>query len=450
MKTMTLVPPAITSLLEEPVAILGYGVSGHAVANLLRSLGIDYLCYDERQAPEVRTQFDAETAKRHRLVVYSPGFRFDHPWLSEARQMGCRCLTELDFASLFWKGKAIAVTGTNGKTTLTEFLAYALKRYRIDAVAVGNNGFPLSRICGRVDSENVLAICEVSSFQAGALEFFKPDALIWTNFHEDHLDRYESMARYFAAKWNLVERLSHSFLLVGTSVAEAATKFGFQLPDFATVVDGLIREEWILPSGSVFSLLPQKENLTMARTYWGIESLPEGALRNAAERFPVRKHRLSKAGEIDGVEFWNDSKATNFSAARAAVGNFGQPVLWIGGGESRGGDIDGFIEAMAGRIRRAYLIGETAPRVGSLLDGCGVAWNRFNSLPNAVNAAFEAAGPGDVILFSPGFSSLDMFRDFSDRGECFENAVSSLKYRPTPCSGRFLKSASRYDVSSFM
>ena len=432
MKTMTLVPHAITPLLEEPVAVLGNGVSGHAVASLLRSLEIDYLCYDERPGPGVRTRFDTRVAKVHRLVVYSPGFRQDHLWLREAREAGCRCLTELDFASLFWKGKAISVTGTNGKTTLTEFLAYALKRYRIDAVAVGNNGFPLSRICGRVDSENVLAICEVSSFQAGALEFFKPDALIWTNFHEDHLDRYGSEEEYFKAKWNLVERLSHSFFLAGASVAKAAARFGFKLPEFTTVVDGPDREEWILPSGSVFSFNPQRENLTMAKAYWGIESLPEGALRNAAERFPARKHRLVKVGEIEGVEFWNDSKGTNFSAALAAAGNFGQPVVWIGGGESRGGDVERFVEAMAARVKRAHLIGETASRVGSVLDGCGVDWNRYNSIPNAVCSAFETAVPGDVVLFSPGFSSFDMFRDYADRGECFEDAVSSLKYRPAP------------------
>lgn len=447
---MTLIPPEIMSFLEEPVAIFGHGVSGHSVANLLFSMEVDYLCYDEQSASGVRTQFDARTAKGHRLVIYSPRFHFNHPWLSEARQAGCYCLTELDFASLFWKGKAIAVTGTNGKTTLTEFLVYALKRYRIDAVVVGNNGSPLSRICGRIDSENVLAICEVSSFEAEALEFFQPDALIWTNFYEDHLDRYDSMKRYFSAKWNLVERLSHSFFLAGASVAEAAEKFGFQLPDFTTVVEGATREDWDLPKGSVFSLLPQKENLTMARTYWGIESLPEEALRNAAERFPARNHRLAKIAEIDGVEIWNDSKATNFSAARAAVANFEKPVLWIGGGKWRGGDINGFVEGMVGQIQQAYLIGETALQVGSLLDRFSVDWTRFGSLPNAVNAAFEAAKPGDVILFSPGFSSLDMFKDFVDRGECFENTVSNLKYRPASYSDRFRKSAVRYDASPFV
>ena len=420
-------PSEIAPLLDQPVAIFGCGISGLAAAELLDSLKVEYRFYDEVKEGGARGVFSARNAREHRLVIYSPGFTFEHRWLKEARCAGCVCLAEIDFAYLSWRGRLIAVTGTNGKTTLTEFLAYSFKRHNIDAVAVGNNGYPLSRLCASSNREGRLAICEVSSFQAESLCYFRSDALIWINFHEGHEDRYNSQEGYFASKWNLVERLSTGVFLAGESVAEAAEDFAYSLPEETTIVGRSGKNTWLLPAGSVFATYPQRENLQFARVFWEREGLPEPALRASAERFPSRRHRLMKVTEVDGIGFWNDSKGTNFSASLAAISEFSQPLVWIGGGKFKGGEVNGFGHEVASRVKSGFLIGETAPSLALSFAAAGKPAECFSSLEDAVTSAYESSVTGDAVLFSPGFSSFDMFRNFAERGSCYERAVLNLK-----------------------
>ncbi len=378
--------------------------------------------------PGGRGEIGPTEAKRHDLVVYSPGFRQDHPWLLAARAAGCQCLGELDFASLFWKGTLIAVTGTNGKTTLTEFLATALRRQGFSSVPAGNIGHTLSRLDDLGATEGRVAVCEVSSFQAEGLQYLRPHALLWTNFDEDHLDRYATLRDYFAAKWNLVERLAEPRLILGESVARAAAEFGKILPAHAIVVrrEGSLAQ---VPAGSVFATHPQSENYLVARAYWQTEGYPLAVLEETAQSFSTRRHRLAPVAEWEGVTYWNDSKGTNFHATLAALESFPHPVVWIGGGKSKGGDIEGFAGRVAGRVREAFLIGETAGILAAGLHRRGVAATVCESLREAAQRAHDAARqsiPAQV-LFSPGFSSFDMFHDYAERGLAFEQAVLGLK-----------------------
>jgi len=428
---MTL-PEPIAAVARRPVAVLGFGVSGQAAAALLRQCGCGVEAYDEKAVPGVRGDFGPTEAKRHDLVVYSPGFRQDHPWLLAARAAGSQCLGEMDFASLFWKGTLIAITGTNGKTTLTEFLATALRRQGLSSVPAGNIGHPLSRLDDLGATEGRVAVCEVSSFQSEGLQFLRPHALLWTNFDEDHLDRYATMEDYFAAKWNLVERLAQPRLIVGESVAKAAEKFGKKLPAHAVIVrrEGAKQHA---PAGSVFGTHPQIENYLVARAYWQAEGYPLGVLEETAQSFSTRRHRLAPVAEWQGVTHWNDSKGTNFHATLAALESFPHPVVWIGGGKSKGGDIAGFAGQVAGRVREAFLIGETAGILAAGLHQRGVAATQCESLREAVLRAHEAARQSTPahVLFSPGFSSFDMFHDYAERGLAFEQAVLGLKAGPS-------------------
>jgi UDP-N-acetylmuramoylalanine--D-glutamate ligase len=425
------IPESIAERVRRPVAVLGFGVSGQAAAALLRNHGCGVEAYDERPGEGVRGKFGPEEARRHDLVVYSPGFRQEHPWLQTARAAGALCLGELDFASLFWRGTLVTVTGTNGKTTLTEFLATALRRQGVGAVAAGNIGHPLSRLDELGATEERVAVCEVSSFQAEGLHFLRPHALLWTNFDEDHLDRYATTRDYFAAKWALVERLARPCLLVGESVAKAAAEFGFKLPNYAVVVK---REgyEKVIPKESIFAAYPQAENYLLARCYWELEGNPLDVLEETARAFSTRRHRLARVAEVDGVVFWNDSKGTNFHATLAALETFTGPVIWIGGGKSKGGDIEGFAGRVAGRVREAFLIGETAGVLGTVFHQRGVPAAGCESLREAVERAHQAGRQSApcTVLFSPGFSSFDMFHDYAERGLAFEQAVLSLKATP--------------------
>jgi UDP-N-acetylmuramoylalanine--D-glutamate ligase len=352
----------------------------------------------------------------------------DHSWLRIARACHCVCLGELDFASLFWKGKVVAITGTNGKSTLTEFLCFAFNLQGGKAFAVGNNGYPMSRLFNQ-NSENAVAFCEVSSFQSQRLSHFRPDALLWTNFTEDHLDIHANMRNYFAAKWNLVKRLRGNCCIIGDSVGIAAKNYGFKLPEFVQFVStgNSQREKWKVPFDSCFASFPQRENLRLAQCYWNSEALEQSVFSRAVSLFKPLKHRLSKVTEVNGVQFWNDSKATNFSAVLAALDHFKRPVLWIGGGRSKGGNLEQFTEQLIKRVKAAFLIGEAGYRLFEIMRHSRFPCFTFETLQDAVLAAFKACEAQDTILLSPGFASQDMFKNYVERGMCFENTVLNLK-----------------------
>jgi UDP-N-acetylmuramoylalanine--D-glutamate ligase len=416
------VPDFLGSRLVRPVAVFGGAVSGGGTVVLLGTLGSSAVVYDRSG-----TAFTAEAARRHDLVVFSPGFSLHHPWLEAARKSGCICMAEIDFASLFWQGRVVAVTGTNGKTTLTEFLAHALGSVGRPAFATGNIGLPFSRLVADENrgSTEATAICEVSSFQAEQLGHFSADALLWTNFAEDHLERHAGMEAYFSAKWELVLRTPPGHVFVGSSVKRYAAQFGRSLPDGAYVsTEGQAGD--LRLGGTAFASYPQRENFILAEAWWRSEGRDENALFAAARSFRTGRHRLAKVDVVEGVTYWNDSKATNFHAVEAALAGFEKPVVLIAGGRSKGGDLMGFARRIAPRVAHAVLIGETAPALGAACEALGVPHSICPTLDDAVRSAAAAAQPAGDVLLSPGFSSFDMFPGYEDRGDRFEHAVAEL------------------------
>ncbi len=312
------IPEFLNSRLARPVAVFGAAVSGEGAVALLSRLGASAVTYDRSGA-----EFTTEAARRHGLVIFSPGFTLHHPWLELARKSGCICLAEIDFASLFWRGRIVAITGTNGKTTLTEFLSRALSSAGRRAVAAGNIGLPFSRVVADEDggAPELTAICEVSSFQAEQLGHFSADALLWTNFAEDHLERHRSMDQYFAAKWELVLRTRTGHFFAGSSVLRHAVQFGHTVPSGSHVpTEGLPPDPRL--AGTPFEHYPQRENFILASAWWLSEGLDESAILASARSFRIGRHRLSRVAVIDGVAYWNDSKATNFHAVEAALAGF--------------------------------------------------------------------------------------------------------------------------------
>lgn len=418
------VPKFLAPQLARPVAVFGAGVSGQGALVLLARLGTTGVIYDEREAG-AENAFTSRHARRHGLVIFSPGFAPEHPWLATARTAGCTCLGELDFASLFWRGELVAVTGTNGKTTLTEFLVHALTAAGRRAAVAGNIGHPLSRLVAENTGGTEVAVCEVSSFQAETLQHLTPTALLWTNFAEDHLERHPGLEAYFAAKWRLVERTPPGAIFAGTSVGAQAQRFNRTLPAGAGVpTDGQPVEPRL--ANSVFARSPQHENFLLAAAWWGRAGLPDEVLFAAAHSFRLGEHRLAIVAEKNDVTYWNDSKATNFHAVEAALATFSRPVLLIAGGKAKGGDLAGFVKRIAARVRHAFLIGETRPVLETFCRAYRVPATVCGSLDEAVRAAAAAAVPGDHVLLSPGFASFDMFRGYDDRGRQFAALVQNL------------------------
>ncbi len=424
-------PDFILPLLEQPAAILGGGASASGVRALLAALGAEGKIYDPTGA-----EFTAREARSHRLAVFSPGFPPDHEWLDCARAVGVECLGELDFASLFWRGRVIAITGTNGKTTVTEFLAHALREGGRVAHATGNTGHSFSRHVAetRGGSAEAFALCEVSSFQAETLRHFRADATLWTNFAEDHLERHGSLEGYFAAKWNLVTHTLPGFLFAGTSVQRFAQKFDRPLtPSAAIATEGESGDPRL--ARTVFADYPQRENFLLAAAWWRAAGLDESVLFAAARSFRLGRHRLSRVIEHDGVAYWNDSKATNFHAVEAALASFPAPVVLIAGGRAKGGDLAGFVHRIAPRVKHAVLIGETSADLAFHCSTFRVAHTSCATLDEAVRRAAELAEPGESVLLSPGFASFDMFRNYEDRGEQFEKLARDLsRAEPSPAA----------------
>lgn len=417
------IPDFLSAKLKRPAAIFGGGVSGTAAARLCDALGVESVLYDDKDR-----RFTDAAARNHGLVVFSPGFAAGHPWLAAARAAGADCWGELDFASLFWRGVVIAVTGTNGKTTLTEFVAHALKAAGWPAHPTGNIGRAFSALVRDTEggSAEMAAVCEVSSFQAESLRHLRPAATLWTNFAEDHLERHPSLLDYFGAKAALARRSDRLF--AGTSVwiytqrERCALGLLQGCPDLRWVPTERQPAEPRL-GGTVFAEYPQRENFLLAAAWWKAAGLDGSILFDAARSFRLGPHRLARVGSAAGVTYWNDSKGTNFHAVEAALGRFSYPVLLIAGGKSKGGDLDGFARRIAPRVRQAFLIGETAPALGAALVKAGTPFTICVSLREAVHAAGAAAHPGDHILLSPGFASFDMFRGYEDRGLQFEALV---------------------------
>jgi UDP-N-acetylmuramoylalanine--D-glutamate ligase len=416
---MPLVPPAaLAPLLAAPAAILGAGVSGEGARALLGAFGAASALYDARGA-----EFTAAAAARHRLVIYSPGFAPDHPWLARARAAGAECLPELDLAALAWRGRILAITGTNGKTTLTEFLTHALGRQGVRASATGNIGRAFSALAAEAGGGDPswVAVCEVSSFQAESLRHFRAEAALWTNFAEDHLERHRSLPAYFAAKASLAARSERVF--AGSSVRRYAVQSAAAVPGRCQWVDTEGQAPDPALAGTVFADYPQRENYLLGAAWWREQGYAPAALAAAAASFRLGRHRLARVAARGGVTYWNDSKATNFHAVEAALARFPAPVLLIAGGKSKGGDLAGFAGRIAPRVRRAWLIGETRHALAAALAVAGVDHVVSDSLAAAVRGAAAVARPGDQILLSPAFSSFDQFRNYEDRGDQFERLV---------------------------
>lgn len=435
-----LIPDWLERLLARPVAVFGGGVSGTSAAHLVQRLGGSAVIYDQASAHPAENQFTSVTAGNHALVIVSPGFAPEHPWLQAARGAGCEVLGEIDFGALAWPGRIIAVTGTNGKTTITEFLTSALRLAGRDAHAAGNIGMPLSEIAaaGTAD-ESSMAICEVSSFQAELLRFLEADATVWSNFAEDHLDRHGTIENYFRAKYQLVKRTREQSVVYGEDVGVCARGWGCEMPVDGSVAFGL----QTLPTRvarTVLGRAPQADNYHLVAAVWRKWHLPEDILVAAAETFRIAPHRLVRVGEVREVSFWNDSKATNFHAAEAAVAGFAQPVIWIGGGRSKGGDLDAFVRRLSPRIDRALVIGEIADSLADQFMAQNASAQVCGSLREATVQALHAARPGQQVVFSPGFASFDMFKNYADRGRQFEAIVAELSAASRPSSPSTIKS----------
>jgi UDP-N-acetylmuramoylalanine--D-glutamate ligase len=378
------------------------------------------------------TVFDNKLLDAFDAFIFSPGFAATHPWRILAESSSKPCYSELGFAAAYWRGRLFGITGTNGKTTLTSLLSEAFRDAGIKAVEAGNIGVPLSDlILNDLNQETSYAVCEISSFQAEMTRGLQLDGLIWTNFAEDHLNRYASMEDYFAAKRNLFKCLkTDAPAFTGTSVHD----FDPSVSEASNVFIVEDNSTWIerLAPESPFRMHPQSANFALAVAFWQHFDLPIESLIGRANSFKLAAHRLSRVSEWCGVSFWNDSKATNFHAALsavAAVNNTTDNVYWICGGSYKGGDLRKFVQSAASNVRMAFLYGEVSEEIADYFLETGTRFVLQHDFFAAVRAATEAAlkNTPSAVLLSPGFASYDQFSKYTARGDAFISTILKLK-----------------------
>jgi len=430
------------------VLVLGLGLSGCSAARFCDERGARVLAADERSEAAIAgvsslpASIDRHLGKPFPdprdfdLVVPSPG-------IPAARWAGrARCAwgdVELCFRAL--SVPIVAVTGTNGKSTVVSLIEAMARAAGLRARAAGNLGLPALELVGEPLD---LAILEVSSFQLESVDRFRPKVAALLNITPDHLDRHGDLEGYVAAKSRLFARQEEGDVAILNDDDEITRALPLQpgierlafsrrhpvesgawLDGHQIVVRRRGRHQRIPLDGFPLAGRHNEENLLAALLAVVAVDVDPLAARRGWLDFQALPHRCQRVAELDGVLFIDDSKATNIGAAARALEGFEAPILWIAGGRHKGGDLGSLIDSAKDRVRRAFWIGEAAERFEQAFAG-GIESENAGTLEAAVSRAAAVARPGDVVLLAPACSSFDQFRDYEDRGHRFQQAVRAL------------------------
>jgi len=445
------------------VVVVGLARSGVAAAEFLARRGASVVATDlksEGELPEEALSLRAlgvrldlgghrpETFAGASLVVVSPGVPWERPELEAARESGAEVMAEIELAFRHLRGRLAAVTGTKGKSTTTAALGAVLREAGLDVRVGGNIGAPLIGLVEGSTEATVFAV-EVSSFQLEGTSRFHPEVAVWLNLSADHLDRHPSLDAYVAAKARVFARQEETDWAVVNAddpvVLEQARRARARLlplrvsgeplaeGDGAFFRDGAAwmrrdgREERLFALGDVRVPGRHLAGDLLAAAVAGrlLGASPDDVARGVAA-FRGVEHVLEHVATIDGVAFYNDSKATNVAAAARSIEAFDGRVLAILGGRYKGGDFGLLAPRLRARGSQVLAIGEARDRVRGAL-AAEVPVEACGSLGEAVERARALAEPGDTVLLAPACSSFDMFRDYAERGRRFKEEVRRLK-----------------------
>jgi len=430
------------------VAVLGAGRSGKAAAHLLAEQGARVTLLDsvpeEKLTGIERLREEGvyilcgpladEDPALYDLGVYSPGIDPELALAKNFSRKNIPIIGELELGYQFCTVPVIGITGTNGKTTTTELISQMLNACGQPTMACGNIGKPLVEAARESDDLAVLTV-EVSSFQLETIREFHPEIAIWLNFAPDHLDRYRSIREYRDAKLRIFENQSSDDTAV-VNVAEDLPSLKARVASFSawtndgdySLGDGwiLYRQQRVLNLSEAQLRGPHNaENMMAALAVGRARGLSFEEMVPPLCAYRAQLHRLELIRTIGGVDYINDSKATNLDALEKALLSATKPIILIAGGKDKGFAFDSIAPLIAGKVRRAVLIGEIAERVARdwrEATECELA----PSLGAAVERAQAIAHAGETVLFSPGTSSFDMFKSYADRGDQFRALVRGL------------------------
>jgi UDP-N-acetylmuramoylalanine--D-glutamate ligase len=376
------------------VLVLGLARSGKAAAAALERRGVEVVAADRTLGNDGELSLLDGVG----LMVKSPGVPRDAPLVVEAERRGLELWSEVELGYRLLRPRLVGVTGTNGKTTTTELLGAIL-----DAPTAGNVGRALTDLDGEVEP-GALVVCELSSFQLEDVHELACEVAVLLNLEPDHLDRYASFDDYRDAKLRIFERARAKVVPQGS---------GLEGIEFSAADE--------LPAEPLVRGAHNRENAAAATAAARALGTPDEQIAEALRTFPGVPHRLEPVGEVNGVRYVNDSKATNVAAALRALAAYAdEPVHLILGGSRKGEDFAPLAAALGANVRSVHLIGETAGELAAVIP----QGRDDRDLGTAL--AHIRARPGDVVLLSPACASYDQYRDFEERGEEFRRLVQNL------------------------
>jgi UDP-N-acetylmuramoylalanine--D-glutamate ligase len=438
------------------VTVAGAARSGLAAAELLARRGARVTLSDMRsEAPETEpltrlgVQLElgghqTQTFANADLVVLSPGVPPETPAIQAARDRGVPVIAEIELASRWLQGRVIAITGTKGKSTTTALTGRMLEAAGFKVTVGGNIGAPLSAQVSE-STPDTFHVVETSSFQLEQIDTFHPWIAVMLNFSPDHLDRHPTVDAYGAAKARIFENQNaRDFAVInaddptvlelarrGRATARLFARSG-SIPRGTVVEDGWIvdrRQDLaarLVPLDAIHLLGPHLVNDVMAAaTVGAIAGAAPEAMTAAVDAFRGLEHAMELVGEVDGVRFVNDSKATNVESALRSIESFERDLVPIIGGKFKGGDLRLLREPLRARAKAVVAIGDARPLVREALADV-IEVLEADTFAEAVDRAFALAKPSGVVLLAPACASFDMFRDYAERGRRFKDEVKRL------------------------
>ncbi len=450
-------------LANKRVLVVGLGKSGVASALFLKTRGASVTVSDAKPQDQLGEEIPFlldhgvtvetgghgdRTFRGQDLIVVSPGVPFNAPPLTQVRALGEPVIGEIELAAQFLRGNIIAITGSNGKTTTTTLAGEILAAGGYSSLVGGNIGTPAISLVDRSTPETMLVL-EVSSFQLETIQTFRPRIAVVLNITPDHLDRHGTFAAYRDAKARIFEnQQTGDFAVLNAddpTCVELAGRTRSQVFWFsrrkevkqgAFARDGhiLFRDTEGQREIMLVSEIPLKgghnvENVLAAICVGTLMRCKPEQIRQAVRNFKAVEHRLEFVATIDGVEYYNDSKATNVDATIKALESFPANIHLILGGKDKDSDYSQLNDLLRARVKRLYTIGAAAPKIESQIISQkhgGPEIVNAGSLEKAIKCAAEIAEPGDVVLLAPACASFDQFRNYEHRGKVFKEVVNQL------------------------
>lgn len=409
---------------NKKVTVVGLGRSGLACANLLYDLGATVYLTDNQdndltrlgasrlKSKDIKVELGRHSPgfiKNRDLILVSPAVTDEALPVIWAKAFNIPIISEIELGGILCPATIIAVTGTNGKTTVTTLIGRVLAAKGEKVFICGNIGNPFCSELNKIEASDFVSL-EVSSFQLEKIRTFKPKISVMLNFSPNHLDRYKNIEKYLEAKKRIFMNQDKSDYLI----------LNQQDPIFRELAKEAKAN--VLYFSERQDLNPNQAVVLVVSSILGIDK--EMCLE-VFDKFKGVEHRLEYVAQLNNIKFINDSKSTNVDSTIWALKNISQPIVLIAGGKDKGSDYSVIVDLMRRKVKEIILLGEAKEKMKDAFKG-SLSINEVFILDEAVNLAFAKASPGDCVLFSPMCSSFDMFSNFEERGEVFKKAVYDL------------------------